>query len=641
MSRAVSAAGGVRWRPAPSHPAGDRPWSPTVMSHEPQQPPQPQQQPRPPSLGVPAQVWQVEAAAASMEQIMSSLGLEEPRPPPTTALQPSPTASQPPPQPAAATATAAATVVTAAATVAEAPASELDAAAARMQAVQRGRAARRRAAAPPEEQQQQQQQQPPPLLEPAESIGPGPLQASAPPSSEAAAHEAALAAAAEHPAFAFDEDRLPANAFDEDDLDREPVDPAFALDDLTGSEIRPESPDSEYAPPRSAYSALMASTGSEGSSLYRPLPGEPPSVTEQRIAKMKHRVFLRKKVKRVLWEAVRLYRQEVYRAGMFGRDVVNIASLATVAVDVYKTSEALKKSEFFAVLDARQLAMLASAGKRRRHARYAALYREGADAKAFYVLTGGKLDERQLAGTLGDDVGLPPPPGPRILQPRSRGRERRTIACDRKAGCEYVLCGVEGLLDRPRASTMTCIDDVEVLTFNCNELHLHLRPDGVAKVKRKLFEATVESELVHTALFKGLPHRVLKEVATLMELEEVEAGSHIFELGGPSSSVYLVMSGAVELLKGRQLLNTLSVPPGGAAAMANGLPAFGEAAMLDRRPRTANARAVVDTKLLVIPVENFATLTIAVPDFKTRLRRLRSEKKVGGADGASAPAAAS
>jgi len=48
--------------------------------------------------------------------------------------------------------------------------------------------------------------------------------------------------------------------------------------------------------------------------------------------------------------------------------------------------------------------------------RYAALYREGAVAKAFYVLTAGKLEERQVAAGLGEDVGIPPPPGPRILQ---------------------------------------------------------------------------------------------------------------------------------------------------------------------------------------------------------------------------------
>ena len=75
--------------------------------------------------------------------------------------------------------------------------------------------------------------------------------------------------------------------------------------------------------------------------------------------------------------------------------------------------------------------------------RYAALYREGAVAKAFYVLTAGKLEERQVAAGLGDDIGLPPPPGPRVLQEKRKGRERRAVVCPRGAGCEYVLFGTE------------------------------------------------------------------------------------------------------------------------------------------------------------------------------------------------------
>jgi hypothetical protein len=42
---------------------------------------------------------------------------------------------------------------------------------------------------------------------------------------------------------------------------------------------------------------------------------------------------------------------------------------------------------------------------------------------------------------------------------------------------------------------MSCTDDVEVLTFIADELHLHLRPDGVAKVRQQLFE-TISCDLL-------------------------------------------------------------------------------------------------------------------------------------------------
>lgn len=85
----------------------------------------------------------------------------------------------------------------------------------------------------------------------------------------------------------------------------------------------------------------------------------------------------------------------------------------------------------------------------------------------------------------------------------------------------------------------------------------------------------------------------------------------------------------MQLTRGRQLLATLGPVPaaGGAAATPGGLPAFGETAMLDRRPRTAHARAVTDVKLLVLPVEQFAACTLAVPDMKARLRRLTKSER--------------
>ena len=46
---------------------------------------------------------------------------------------------------------------------------------------------------------------------------------------------------------------------------------------------------------------------------------------------------------------------------------LDLAKLARIALQVSKTSEALKTSEFFADLGERQIAMMASAGQRRRH----------------------------------------------------------------------------------------------------------------------------------------------------------------------------------------------------------------------------------------------------------------------------------
>ena len=53
-------------------------------------------------------------------------------------------------------------------------------------------------------------------------------------------------------------------------------------------------------------------------------------------------------------------------------------------------------------------------------------------------------------------------------------------------------------------------------------------------------------------------------------------------------------------------------------------------AVLDRKPPVNAAVVTADAKLLVLPVEQFAACTLAVPDFKARLRKLRELRRKSG-----------
>ena len=66
---------------------------------------------------------------------------------------------------------------------------------------------------------------------------------------------------------------------------------------------------------------------------------------------------------------------------------------------------------------------------------------------------------------------------------------------------------------------------------------------------------------------------------------------------------------------------------GKASSLPLGLPVFGEMALVDRSLRTESAVVTSDSKLLVLPLEEFASCTLAVPDIKTRLRRMREQRK--------------
>ena len=43
--------------------------------------------------------------------------------------------------------------------------------------------------------------------------------------------------------------------------------------------------------------------------------------------------------------------------------------------------------------------------------------------------------------------------------------------------------------------------------------------------------------------------------------------------------------------------------------------------MLDRRPRSLTCKILSETTLLVLPLEQWASMTMAVPDFKARLKK--------------------
>ena len=49
--------------------------------------------------------------------------------------------------------------------------------------------------------------------------------------------------------------------------------------------------------------------------------------------------------------------------------------------------------------------------------------------------------------------------------------------------------------------------------------------------------------------------------------------------------------------------------------------------MLDRRPRVAAATTLTDSKLLVLPNEQFSACMYLLPDMKSRLRRVKEQRR--------------
>ncbi len=77
------------------------------------------------------------------------------------------------------------------------------------------------------------------------------------------------------------------------------------------------------------------------------------------------------------------------------------------------------------------------------------------------------------------------------------------------------------------------------------------------------------------------------------DIETFDSGELIFDQGDPGDFMYVVVEGEVEIILRGEVINTLK--PG---------EIFGEMALVDNRPRSAAARAVMPTKLA--PVNRFS-----------------------------------
>jgi CRP/FNR family cyclic AMP-dependent transcriptional regulator len=114
-------------------------------------------------------------------------------------------------------------------------------------------------------------------------------------------------------------------------------------------------------------------------------------------------------------------------------------------------------------------------------------------------------------------------------------------------------------------------------------------------------------------IFGGLGPELLDQLSSYAVRRTVKRGTSIFAKGDPGTSLVAVCSGTVKIsapsASGRGVLFNL---------MTEGA-IFGEVALLDGLPRTADATAITDCELMVIERRNFVPLVHERPDFALKL----------------------
>ncbi|MEP7076820.1 MAG: DUF1003 domain-containing protein [Acidobacteriota bacterium] len=116
------------------------------------------------------------------------------------------------------------------------------------------------------------------------------------------------------------------------------------------------------------------------------------------------------------------------------------------------------------------------------------------------------------------------------------------------------------------------------------------------------------SDLAQVKLFELLDEDELNDLAAVIDARSVPSGETIFNAGELGDSLYIVRSGEVELYvrdtAGQKIVLTV----------AEQHDLFGELSMLDERPRSATAVALIDSELLILDRDDLLLLFHKQPD---------------------------
>lgn len=121
-------------------------------------------------------------------------------------------------------------------------------------------------------------------------------------------------------------------------------------------------------------------------------------------------------------------------------------------------------------------------------------------------------------------------------------------------------------------------------------------------------------------LFDALPEDVRARLSEQMEVRRYARGDHLFHQGDPATEMFVVLEGRIAIANqsgdGRESVIVI-LEHGGL---------FGELALFDDAPRSADGRAVADSEVACLPYESVRAVLREKPDLLWIMVRLLAER---------------
>ncbi len=270
-----------------------------------------------------------------------------------------------------------------------------------------------------------------------------------------------------------------------------------------------------------------------------------------------------------------------------------LAQLYSEKIREAKPAHSLPHIPLFSDLDKEELQLLLSHIQSKTYQKDSLICREGERGDSLFVISRGEVA---------------------IFKQTPGGKEIRVQ--NLKDGNFFGEFGF--FIDQKRHATVKAMTDCELLEISRNGLQEMIKSHPrLNEVLQNLFkERVLDNFLALSPLFSSLTFEERRGVMKRFRLRKVPEETILFKGGDPSTSLFMVRNGGVEIFTqnghGKKVI----------LALLQSGNIFGEIGLLFDRPRMANAKTTRPTKLLEITQEDFKACLFQIPSLQMKLKEV-------------------